>query len=278
MSDHDSGARALALGLLRFDPDSGELSGPGGRVRLAPQPARLLSFLLSRRGQVVPRGDIADHLWPHGAVEADQGIGFAVREIRKGIEAAGGEASLVETIPRRGLRVASDPSEPGRPSTATGTKGRRGRSLALVGVALLTIVGWSVLRRGQPPVLAIFEHETPGDDASRALAGQLSHALTTVAFRGLGDAVGVVGPTGTAAVGGPDETARLREEIGACLVLSGGLRLAPDTGVVVFTQLVRTSDRVHVWASLDTLSAEGVLADAVPSIVEGVGSVLDDCD
>lgn len=278
MSDRDSGNGRVRLGPIVFDPGSGELSGPGGRVRLAPQPSRLLAFLSSRSGQVVSRQDIADHLWPHGAVEADQGIGFAVREVRKGIEAAGGDPALVETIPRRGLRVVAEAPPPDGPAAVEGGRRGRGRSLVLIGVALASILGWSLLRSEPPPVLAIFQHETPGDEASRALSAELSDALTTVAFQDLGDRVGVVGPTGTASVDGPDETAQLREEMGACLVLSGGLRVASDTGVVVFTQLVRTSDRVHVWASLDTLAVEDALTEAVPAIVAGVESVLDDCD
>ncbi|NNM32847.1 MAG: hypothetical protein HKO53_07255 [Gemmatimonadetes bacterium] len=278
MSDRDFDNGRVVLGSIVFDPGSGELVGPGGRVRLAPQPSRLLAFLSSRGGQVVSRADIADHLWPHGAVEADQGIGFAVREVRKGMEAAGGDPSLVETIPRRGLRVVAEAAPADEPAVVVGGKGARSRSRVLIGVALASILGWSLLRSEPPPVLAIFQHETPGDEASRALAAQLSDALTTVAFQDLGGTVGVVGPTGTASVEGPDETARLREEIGACLVLSGGLRVASDTGVVVFTQLVRTSDRVHVWASLDTLAVEDALTEAVPDIVAGVESVLDVCD
>ncbi|NNM35007.1 MAG: hypothetical protein HKO53_18155 [Gemmatimonadetes bacterium] len=278
MSDRDFGNGRVVLGPIVFDPGSGELSGPGGRVRLAPQPSRLLAFLSSRGGQVVSRTDIADHLWPHGAVEADQGIGFAVREVRKGIEAVGGDPSLVETIPRRGLRVVVEAPPADGMASVEGGRGGRGRSLVLIGVALASILGWSLLRSEPPPVLAIFQHETPGDDASSALAAELSDALTTAAFQDLGDAVGVVGPSGTASVEGPDETALLREEIGACLVLSGGLRVAPDTGVIVFTQLVRTSDRVHVWASLDTLAAEDAVTEAVSAIVGGVGSVLEDCD
>jgi hypothetical protein len=78
-----------------------------------------------------------------------------------------------------------------------------------------------------------------------------------------------VGPTGTATLAGPDDTEGARASLGACLIVSGGRRAVGTDSVVVFTQVVRTLDRVHAWAWLDTVTVAGASA-VVPRVVEGV--------
>lgn len=251
-----------------YDPGSGDLIGPTGTEgRIAPQPGRLLELLVAHRGEVVSRDAIAAHLWPAGHVEFDQGIGFAVREIRKVLEAVGGDPAIVETIPRRGYRL-----------RAGGTAGGRRRKWLAGAAALAVLVGvawWTLPDGAAPPVLVLFPHQTEGDAMDAELADVLNDALTarlTEAGR-----VGVVGRMGLAGLEGPDDTDGARAALGACLILSGGLRTATDTGLIVFTQLVRTSDRVHVWASMDTLPLAAGLAPVADTIMAGIEDPLARC-
>jgi DNA-binding winged helix-turn-helix (wHTH) protein len=278
------------LGGVRFEPESGELTGSGGRTaRLAPQPASLLALLAAEPGRVVTRETIAEHLWPHGSVEVDQGIGYAMREVRKGLEAVGGDPAMIETIPRKGFRVRrgasseeglpADTVEPDAPVRAARA---RPSPFRLVVLAAITVVGGVALvladrPRAAIPVLAIFEHGSSGDGAGARLAGSLGATLTTRITQDLAGRAGVVGPTGTASLAGPGDTDGARATLGACLVLSGALDVLPDSSVVVFTQLVRTSDRLHVWASTDTVPVPGAVDRVVPGILEGVGGALRDC-
>jgi DNA-binding winged helix-turn-helix (wHTH) protein len=273
------------LGGLTFDAPSGDLSGPAGATRLAPQPASLLALLASRAGHVVSRDEVREHLWPEGKVEFEQGIAFAVREIRKRMEEVGGDSGLLETIPKRGFRLLEGENAAvvtaGSRGAASGGAAAQspGRAALLAGGALLLAVGLMALRSvvAGAPVLAVFPHAAGEDGASARVAAALTTELTTVLTDVFEGRLGVVGPNGTSAIGVPDDTGAARELLGACLVMSGSVRMVDSDRVVVFTQIVRTSDRVHVWAVQDTVASERAAAAAVATIVEGTERSLDGC-
>ncbi len=290
MSVGAEGTRFLEFDGIRFEVESGELTGREGRTtRLAPQPARLLALLAAEADRVVSREAIAEHLWPHGSVEVDQGIGYAMREVRKALEAVGGDPGMIETIPRRGFRCragrAPDPAAAlavaaERPEPSSSSR-RRAPALAwLVGLLAVGVLSVALLMPGattETPVLAVFEHDSGEGAVARGTATSLGTALTSRLTQELGGRVGVIGPTGTAALSGPDDTEEARATLGACLVLSGGLDVLADSRVVVFTQVVRTSDRVHVWASTDTVPGPEALDLVVPAVLEGVAGALPGC-
>jgi DNA-binding winged helix-turn-helix (wHTH) protein len=293
MSEGAEGSSRLAVGVLAFDPRSGELSGPGGTERIAPQPASLLTLLASRPGELVARDEIRERLWPGGKVEFEQGIAFAVREVRKAIESAGGDPAVLETIPKRGFRLraptaASLETPPGPESVGPREAARNPPAplgslrllLAPLGaVAVVAVVGIAIAivarPSGERASIVVFTHhvEDPGHaDVAGALGGELTTALTR-AFDGR---LGVVGPTGAAVLSDPNDTERARATLGACLIVSGGIRAVTRDTVVIFTQVVRTLDRVHAWASLDTV-AVGEAGSVVPVVVRGVEGAADVC-
>jgi DNA-binding winged helix-turn-helix (wHTH) protein/TolB-like protein len=274
----------LSVGALTFDPDSGELTGPAGVARIAPQPASLLALLASRPGDVVTRDEIRERLWPGGRVEFEQGIAFAVREVRRAIESAGGEPDVIETIPKRGFRlaaVASAPAQrvaPEKPAVA----GSRRAMVRWVGVAAgVALVALMYSMRDEAPpglgsTVVVFAHEAE-DAGHTELARALGFEMTTALTRALAGRLGVIGPTGVTALSGPDDTDRARASLGACLVVSGGIRGLGADSVVVFTQVVRTIDRVHVWASSDTTWSARASTSVLPRVVEGVESAVGGC-
>jgi TolB-like protein len=254
---------------------------------------------------VVTRDDVRDRLWPGGKVEFDQGIAFAVREVRAAIQAAGGDPALLQTIPKRGFRlkavsgagaalpvpglaawtpvptatdVGAPPEGAGAHSGRTHALGRRLGVITAVGAAVALAL-W--LRRPEAPAnslpaVVVFTHDTEVS-TNAALARALGSELTTELTRALAGRLGVIGPTGTSTLSGPDDTEGARASFGACLVVSGGIRGVGVDSVVVFTQIVRTGDRVHVWAALDTVAARGAAALVVPGVVEGVEGAIAAC-
>lgn len=268
----------------RFDPESGDLEGPSGSTgRLAPQPGRLLELLVERRGSVVARDDIADHLWPGGSVEVDAGIGFAVREIRKALEGVGGKPELIETIPRRGYRLRAAPRPPGAeapaPSEPTFPVARLASSLVLwiLAVTALGLVASRLgLFSGGAPTAAVFPYAVDGERAGAVGADELAALVTTRLSREFEGRLGIIGPNGVADLAGPNDTDGAAA-LGACLVLSGSVRTAVDTGLIIFTQVVRTSDRVHVWAQWDTVAPGESRDDLLDAIAAGVESSRRDC-
>lgn len=271
---------------LTFDPGSGELTGPSGVERLAPKPASLLALLTSRPGDMVTRDEIREHLWPGGKVEFEQGIAFAVREVRKAIEAAGGNPGVIETIPKRGFRLGVAPDAPAlAPAQARTPPPTQSNSRAFLRplvalVAVVAAVAFSVRFSGRAtepsPVVAIFTHTTEppvGEALARAIAFELTTAMTSA----FGGRIDVVGPTGVASLTGPEDTEGARDHLGACLVVSGGIRATRADTLVVFTQIVRTSDRVHAWAGLDTVAARTAATTVVSHVLDGVRRTAEAC-
>lgn len=291
---------------FRFDGSSGEIHGPAGTARLAPQPGSVLTLLIERRGEVVGRNEIKNLLWPAGGVDVNQGLAFALREVRRGLEDAGCDPGIVETIPRRGYRLSGDTSSergpgnsdgvtPGRSSDPTaGPPGvrspdasedtgyrslsRRSRVAAAVGIVTVLAALVTTYLPWPPdlPVIALFQHETE-DTGLASLAGELGTALTTVLTDSLAGVAGIVGPTGTASLDGANDTEGARDLLGACLVASGHVSAIGSDSVRVFTQVVRTGDRVHTWASVDTLAAEEAVARVAASVLAGARTALAGC-
>jgi DNA-binding winged helix-turn-helix (wHTH) protein len=93
------------FGLFELDTDSEELLKAGRTVRIQQQPYKLLCLLVAQAGKVVSRDEIRSALWPAETfVDYDQGVNFAMKQVR---EALGDEADhpvYVQTIPKRGYR------------------------------------------------------------------------------------------------------------------------------------------------------------------------------
>ena len=95
----------MTFGDFELDLDGEELRRGGHRVKLQPQPFKLLVLLASRAGRPVGRDEIRRHLWPEGTfVDFDQGVNFCMKQIREALHDGGGHNVYIETIPRRGYR------------------------------------------------------------------------------------------------------------------------------------------------------------------------------
>lgn len=93
------------FGQFELDLAAGELRRNAGRVRLQPQPFKLLALLVRRAGALVGRDEIRSELWPDGTfVDFDQSVNFAVRQIRDVLGDSAERPVYIETVPRRGYR------------------------------------------------------------------------------------------------------------------------------------------------------------------------------
>lgn len=97
--------------LVRFaefelDLLTGELRRNGALLKLQPQPARILSILVSRVGEVVMRQDLAREVWGSETfVDFEQGLNFAIRQIRTVLDDDPNTPKFLETLPKRGYRL-----------------------------------------------------------------------------------------------------------------------------------------------------------------------------
>jgi DNA-binding winged helix-turn-helix (wHTH) protein/tetratricopeptide (TPR) repeat protein/TolB-like protein len=97
--------RSYRFGLFEADIASGELLRKGTRVRLQDQPFRILTILLERAGEVVPREELRQKLWPADTyVEFDGSLKTALKRLRAALGDPADNPIFIETIPKRGYR------------------------------------------------------------------------------------------------------------------------------------------------------------------------------
>lgn len=126
MGSHMSspGHEIRRFGPFELDLDAGEVRQNGSRVRLQPQPFKLLVLLTSRPGSLIKREEIRNELWPEGTfVDFDQSVNFAVKQIRDAFGDSASNPIYLETVPRQGYRFvapvsAGPPAAPPAPAAS----------------------------------------------------------------------------------------------------------------------------------------------------------------
>jgi DNA-binding winged helix-turn-helix (wHTH) protein len=102
------------FGEFELDVDAGELRRDNRRVKLQPQPFKLLVLLVRRAGRLVTRDEIRGELWPDGTyVDFDQAVNFSIKQIRDVLRDEAERPLYIETVPRRGHRFIAPVSSPG---------------------------------------------------------------------------------------------------------------------------------------------------------------------
>lgn len=95
----------LRFDVFELDSAAGELRKHGERIKLAPQPFKVLELLARRSGEIVSRSEIRDSVWSNDTfVDFEQGLNFCIRQIREAVDDTAGTQRFIETLPRRGYR------------------------------------------------------------------------------------------------------------------------------------------------------------------------------
>ena len=106
-TSYESGtpAKLLRFGAFELDMEAQQLLKNGRTVRLQPQPFKLLCFLVSLRGQLVTREQIRGALWSGDTfVDVEQGVNFAIKQVRDALGEDADHPLYIQTVPRRGYR------------------------------------------------------------------------------------------------------------------------------------------------------------------------------
>lgn len=112
------------FGPFELDIDAGEIRRQGRRVKLQPQPFKLLVLMTARPGSLISREEIRGDLWPDGTfVDFDQSVNFAVKQIRDALGDAADRPSYIETVPRQGYRFVASLEPAAPPAFAPGPSG-----------------------------------------------------------------------------------------------------------------------------------------------------------
>ncbi len=83
-------------------------------LKLQPQPAKILAILIRRAGQVVTRQELVNEVWGSETfVDYEQGLNYAIRQIRTALEDDAEHPRFLETLPKRGYRFIAPLSDAG---------------------------------------------------------------------------------------------------------------------------------------------------------------------
>jgi DNA-binding winged helix-turn-helix (wHTH) protein/tetratricopeptide (TPR) repeat protein len=95
----------LRFGVFDLNPATGELHRAGVRIRIQPQPLRVLEVLAARSGEIVTREELRHAVWGDATfVDFDHGLNFCVNQVRRALGDSATAPRFVETVPRRGYR------------------------------------------------------------------------------------------------------------------------------------------------------------------------------
>jgi TolB-like protein len=227
-------ARRVRFDAFEFDMETGELRKGGLRVLLQPQPATLLSVLLSPPGELVRRERIRQALWGDDTtVDFELGMNRCVRQLRAALLDNRGTPRYIETLARRGYRFVapvsalSDPLVPieiARPSTAVPTS-----SIAPEPLPSIVVLPFANLS-GNP------EDEYFSD----GLTEEIINGLTQIG------GLKVISRTSAFAFKGKnDDIRQIAEALGVSMVLEGSVRRAGDR-MRITSQLIRAADGAHL--------------------------------
>jgi Tol biopolymer transport system component/DNA-binding winged helix-turn-helix (wHTH) protein len=95
----------IRFGDFTLDPVRGTLSRQGIRLKLQPQPRRILELLIERAPGILSREDIQRGVWGDDVnVDVEQSLNFCIRQIRVALIDGSKEPRFIETVPRLGYR------------------------------------------------------------------------------------------------------------------------------------------------------------------------------
>jgi TolB-like protein/DNA-binding winged helix-turn-helix (wHTH) protein/tetratricopeptide (TPR) repeat protein len=249
-----------------MDLRSGELRTNGISVRLQPQPAKVLAFLVRRRGETVTRTEIVEAVWGSDTfVDYEQGLNFAIRQIRSALGDDAERPVYVETIPKRGYRFvapvigAADasltiPQIP--PGVSRGWQGPAFKiaagAILLAAMSLLTIPAsrhWLMGRGSSRPIqsLAVLPFENlSGDSSKDYFADGFTDELTTDLAEET--KIRVVSRTSVLRYKGTRRSLpEIAKELKVDAIVEGSVSLS-DQKVRITAQLIQASSDRHLWA------------------------------
>jgi TolB-like protein/DNA-binding winged helix-turn-helix (wHTH) protein len=99
------GPSFLRFGDFLLDLHAGELRKAGYRIKLQPQPFKVLSILANRAGEAVTREEIQQQVWGSETfVDFERGLNVCVQQIRAALGDDPDTPRFLETLPKRGYR------------------------------------------------------------------------------------------------------------------------------------------------------------------------------
>lgn len=289
MNGAPSPPAAYRFGAFQLDPRTRELLKDGRRIRIQEKPFLMLAFLLERAGEVVTREELRERLWPSDTfVEFDDNLNSTVKRVRETLGDTADRPRYIQTVPKRGYRfippveivppmeILSNRAE--QPSAPPVARFRRRGIILSATVALAVALGasayvWKMLRPRKITLAVLPFRNLSGDAAQDYLADGVTEQLTAHLGRLSPSKVGVISVTSAMRFKNTaEDVSSIARQLNTSYLLEGSVRRL-DGRFDVTAQLVRASDRTHVWAETYSLPADDFLR-LQDKVVRGVAEAL----
>jgi len=237
-----------------LDSNLRELRRDGEPILLQPQVFDLLLYLVERRGSVVSKRDLIDHVWRERSV-SDSTLNSRISAVRKAIGDDGQTQRLIRTIPRKGFRFVGHVLEQMARVTPLGARP------ALVRATL------------DRPAIAVLAFENMSDDPEQdyfcdAISENILTALSRVRW------FLVISRSSSFIYKGRAVHIReIAEELGVRYVVEGSVQKA-ENRVRITVQLNDATTCSHVWAEYydreldDLFMVQDDIAKAIVAAIE----------
>lgn len=285
----------LLFGDHELDCRTGELRRRGITLKLQPQPAKVLSILVNRAGEVVTREELAEQVWGSDTyVDFEHGLNFAIRKIRSVLEDDPEQPRFIETIPKRGYRfiapvkspLARAPAQLEALAPVQFARSRivRGKiAYAAAAVALFAIVGliWylrtsraSLASAGQIRSLAVLPLRNLSNDPNQEYFsdGMTDELITDLAKAG---GLRVISHTSVERYKGTKlPLPEIARELGGVDAVVEGTVLRSGDSVRITAQLIDGRSDQHLWADSydrslrDVLSTENEVSQSIAETIK----------
>jgi len=254
----NSGSIARFYG-FELDLRNGQLTRDGLPLKLQPQPAKVLALLVSRPSEIITREELVKQVWGSDTfVDFEQGLNFAIRQIRAALGDDADQPRFVETLPKRGYRfiapltTMSDVSRTDEAPVASS----KTRWIGIVAAVVLVLAaGVYFQSKSQKPrtvqgpiILAVLPFDDMSSQPQAFLVDGLTEEMVARVTEISPEHLKVIARTSAMQYARTNKSARqIGQELGADYVLENSVR-HENGRLRITSQLVRTSDQVHLWA------------------------------
>lgn len=251
------------FGVFEFDDEGKQLRKNGRAVAIERQPAKALTLLVARAGELVTRDELREAVWGSDThVDFDRGLAYCLSQIRTALGDSGDNPRFVQTIPKQGFKFIAPVTTngagttirpPSAPSRSVPLAFRVAIAILVAGAALAWLVNRSRVEptaASRPAVIgvSIFDNETGNAEYDRQVAA-LSDLVVEHLTKLDPNRIAVVG--NAAILRQPRNIRNLKavaQNLKADYVLLGQLQQG-ETGLRFITHFIRLSDETHLKAN-----------------------------
>jgi DNA-binding winged helix-turn-helix (wHTH) protein/TolB-like protein/Flp pilus assembly protein TadD len=268
------------FGDFHLDPTQRVLRRAEEHIRLSPKIFDLLLFLVQRRGHLVQKEEIINHVWSDSFVEQGN-LTNNISILRKELGDTGRDATYIETVPKHGYRFVADvrvlESGPFKTTYRPPTKAKTLPVAALIASFILVlVVGFYFWRRHTPApvtsiaVLPFKPLEVKASDPSLEL-GMTDTMIVRLSTVGQ---ITVLPLSAVRRYTAPEQDpVQAGRELGVESVLDGSIQKWQDR-IRVRVRLVRAKDGQSLWADqfdekfTDIFAVQDAISERVAAALE----------